>query len=57
MIAGQNNIPKEIVAQYEISLLNISTIQTDADTFRETISESLPLFAVSSLTFEGSGRV
>jgi hypothetical protein len=46
MIAGANNLPMDVVTQYQSCLTNLEDL-ADADSLRETLSVSLPLFAVS----------
>jgi hypothetical protein len=45
-IAGQTEIPSAVVTKYEQCLIRISDM-ADPESFRETLSVSLPIFAVS----------
>ncbi|KAF2790112.1 hypothetical protein K505DRAFT_327781 [Melanomma pulvis-pyrius CBS 109.77] len=45
MVAGENNLPSHIVEQYEVNLANITSLYTDTESLRESLSVSLPLFA------------
>lgn len=47
MIAGENNLVPAMVEQYEKAFLRVMNLQTDADSLKEAILVSLPLFAVS----------
>ncbi|KAF2653944.1 hypothetical protein K491DRAFT_495044 [Lophiostoma macrostomum CBS 122681] len=44
-IAGEDNLPADIVAQYEATLLELSRLQMNMDKLRETLSDSLPVYA------------
>lgn len=48
MITGANNLPKEIVTQYQRCLATLQDL-AEPDALREILLMSLPLFAVSSL--------
>ncbi|KAF2477292.1 uncharacterized protein BDR25DRAFT_45253, partial [Lindgomyces ingoldianus] len=47
LIVGENALPFDIVVQYEEALLKVAGLQTDANSSRQTLQISLPLFAVS----------
>ena len=48
MIAGANNLPMEIVTQYQRCLATLEDL-ADSDALREILPVSLPIFAVSKL--------
>lgn len=48
LIAGANNLPTDIVTQYQCCLSSLEDL-TEADLLQEVLSVSLPIFAVSQI--------